>query len=125
MKMEETENIDISKIAGGAVAESIKFGLDEVFENILDPNTDPEKVRKLTLVFEFKPDESRQVIKTKTSCKTTLCPTNAITTQMLIGRSGDKIVAEELLKHDPNQIGIEDLENEGSNNVININKEAR
>lgn len=127
--MENEENIDISKLAGGAIQESIKYGLNEIFENILDPNTEAEKVRKLVLTLEFKPDESRQVVKTKTSCKTSLCPTNAVTTQMLIGRNGEKIVASELLKHDPNQIAFDELDNQQEqdkpNNVINMNREVR
>lgn len=121
--MEKEEIMDINKLAGGAIQESIHYGLEEVFKNILDPNTEPEKARKLTITMELKPDESRQIIKTKTTCKTSLVPTNSITTQMLLGKEGEKIVATELLKHDPNQIDIEELED--SNKIINISKEAR
>ena len=133
MKNEDKENIDINTLAGGAIQESIKYGLEEIFENILDPNTDAEKVRKLTLTLEFRPDESRQVVKLKQSCKTSLCPTNAVTTQMLLGRNGEKIVASELLKHDPNQIAFDEtgkLDNdkeidERPNNIIEMNREVR
>lgn len=127
--MEKEENIDISTLAGGAIQEQLKYGLNEIFKNILDPNTEAEKVRKLVLTLEFKPDESRQIIKNKASCKTTLCPTNAVTTQMLLGRNGEKIVASELLKHDPNQIAFDELEKDKEtdkttdmpNNVIDMN----
>ena len=121
--MEKEEIMDINKLAGGAIQESIHYGLEEVFKNILDPNTEPEKASKLTIVMELKPDESRQVIKTKTTCKTTLVPTNSITTQMLLGKEGEKIVATELLKHDPNQVSLEEYED--NNKIINLNKEAK
>ena len=122
--MENEEIIDINKLAGGAIQESIHYGLEEVFKNILDPNTEPEKARKLTITMELKPDESRQIIRTKTTCKTSLVPTNSITTQMLLGKEGEKIVATELLKHDPNQVSLDEYE-EASNKIINLNKEVK
>lgn len=121
--MESEEIMDINKLAGGAIQESIHYGLEEVFKNILDPNTEPEKARKLTITIELKPDESRQVIKTKTTCKTSLVPTNSITTQMLLGKEGEKIVATELLKHDPNQVSFDEIED--NEKIINLNKEAK
>mgnify|MGYP006939900227 CR=1 FL=1 len=122
--MENEEIMDINKLAGGAIQESIHYGLEEVFKNILDPNTEPEKARKLTITMELKPDESRQIIRTKTTCKTSLVPTNSITTQMLLGKEGEKIVATELLKHDPNQVSLDEYE-EASNKIINLNKEVK
>lgn len=123
--MEKEEIMDINKLAGGAIQESIHYGLEEVFKNILDPNTEAEKSRKLTITMELKPDESRQIIKSKTTCKTSLVPTNSITTQMLLGKEGEKIVATELLKHDPNQISVDELDEfEKDKKIININKEV-
>ena len=120
----EDEIMDINKLAGGAIQESIHFGLEEVFKNILDPNTEPEKARKLTIVMELKPDESRQVIRTKTTCKTSLVPTNSITTQMLLGREGEKIIATELLKQDPNQVTFDECLEENEK-IVKLNKEAK
>ena len=72
---------------------------------------------------ELKPDETRQIIKTKTTTKTSLVPVNSIVTQLFLDGSGDKITATELLKHDPNQIAFDEIEN--SENIINLNKEAK
>ncbi len=118
--MEKEEVIDINKLAGGAIQEAIHFALEECFENIKDPNTEAEKARKLTITMELKPDETRQIVKTKTTCKTTLVPVNSIVTQLLLDKNEDKIVATELLKHDPNQIDIDDLDN-----VIKMEREAK
>lgn len=120
METEKIEKLDINKLAGGAIQEAIEFALEECFDNIKDPNTEPEKARKLTITMELKPDESRQIIKTKVSTKTNLVPVNSITTQLLLDKVGNKTVATELLKHDPNQIDIDELDN-----VIEMNKEAK
>lgn len=122
--------LDISKLAGGAIQEAIHFALGECFDNIKDPNTDPEKARKVTITLELKPDEHRQVIKTKTSCKTSLVPVNSITTSLFLEKDGDKVVATELFKNDPNQIDFDELsknseEDTSKNNVIEMNKEAK
>lgn len=123
----ENEIVNLNNLAGGAIQEAINFGLNEVFENILDPNTEAEKARKLTIVIDIKPDETRQILKTKITCKPTLIPANSITTQMLLGREGDKIIANELTKTNPNQVSFDDLEKEEDNktNVIPMEREAK
>lgn len=116
------EKININKLAGGAIEEAFTFALEEIFKNIKDPNTEAEKPRKLVLTMELKPDETRQIIKTKTTCKTSLVPVNSITTQLLLDQNGEEIVATELLKHDPNQVDFEEFQN---NNVTKFNKEVK
>ena len=123
--MENEENMNINKLAGGAIQESVNYALEEIFQNIKDPNTEAEKTRKLTITMELKPDESRQFIKTKTTTKTTLAPANSIVTQLLLDKNGEKIVATELLKNNPNQISFDELEEDKENKIININKEAK
>ncbi len=118
----EDEKLDINKLAGGAIEESIQFALEECFDNIKDPNTEAEKTRKLTITIELKPDETRQVIKTKTTCKTSLVPTNSITTQLLLDQNGNKIIAKELLKHDLNQLDFDEIENK---NIIPMKEEVK
>lgn len=119
----EEEKLDINLLAGGAVREAIEYALDDIFQNIKDLNTKAEKARKLTLTIEFKPDESRQVIKTSFNTKTSLVPVNSISTQLLLDKVGNKTVATELLKQNPNQIAIEDLED--NKKIISMPKEAR
>ena len=123
MENQENEKLDINALAGGAVKEAIEYALEDIFQNIKDLNTKAEKARKLTLTIEFKPDESRQVIKTSVNTKTNLVPVNSISTQLLLDKVGNKTVATELLKQNPNQIGFEDLEKENKK-IISIAKEA-
>lgn len=123
MENQENEKLDINALAGGAVKEAIEYALEDIFQNIKDLNTKAEKARKLTLTIEFKPDESRQVIKTSVNTKTSLVPVNSISTQLLLDKVGNKTVATELLKQNPNQIAIEDLED--NKKIISMTKEAR
>lgn len=123
MENEEDEKLDINLLAGGAVREALEYALDDIFQNIKDLNTKAEKARKLTLTIEFRPDESRQVIKTSFNTKTSLVPVNSICTQLLLDKVGNKTVATELLKQNPNQMAIEDLED--SKKIISMSKEAR
>lgn len=120
--MEKEEQLNINELAGGAIQEAINFALKDVFENIKDPNTEAEKARKLTISMELKPDGSRQIIKTKVSCKTNLVPVNSIITQLYLDKNGDNIVVSELLKHDPNQVDFNELEK--NEKIIKMNKEA-
>ena len=119
----EDEKLDINLLAGGAVREALEYALDDIFQNIKDLNTKAEKARKLTLTIEFKPDESRQVIKTSFNTKTSLVPVNSICTQLLLDKVGNKTVATELLKQNPNQIAIDELED--NKKIISMPKEAR
>lgn len=123
MEHEEDEKLDINLLAGGAVKEAIEYALEDIFQNIKDLNTKAEKARKLTITIEFKPDESRQVIKTSVNTKTSLVPVNSISTQLLLDKVGNKTVATELLKQNPNQMAIEDLED--NKKIISMTKEAR
>ncbi len=124
MEKQENEKLDINLLAGGAVKEAIEYALEDIFQNIKDLNTKAEKSRKLTLTIEFKPDESRQVIKTSVNTKTSLVPVNSISTQLLLDKVGNKTVATELLKQNPNQIDFDDLEKQNKK-IISMQKEAR
>lgn len=123
MENQVDEKLDISMLAGGAVKEAVEYALEDIFQNIKDLNTQAEKTRKLTLTIEFKPDESRQVIKTSVNTKTSLVPVNSISTQLLLDKVGNKTVATELLKQNPNQMAIEDLAD--NEKVVSMQKEVR
>lgn len=52
----------------------------------MDPNTNPEKARTLTIKITFKPDKSRKGIKTSIATNISLAPPEADETVMLIGQ---------------------------------------
>ncbi len=88
--------INLEKFAGGALAEKFNMGLQEVLENIADPNTDPTKLRKLTLELKFKSDEDRELSMVDIIVKTKLEPNMPVATKLIIDRDGQGgIVASE------------------------------
>ena len=102
---------DVSMLAGGAVGEQIQMEVQKVYDNILDLNTDNNKVRKLTISVTFKQQKTdKEVVDVSVVTKSTLSPTNAIDTTLLIEKDGDgKAIANEWNKGSmKNQLVIEE-----------------
>jgi metal-sulfur cluster biosynthetic enzyme len=76
--------IDLSSFANGAVAERLNYEISRVLENIVDPNTDPNKVRKLTLTLNFKADDKRDLTNVSIVAKPTLAPAKPIETKIVM-----------------------------------------
>jgi hypothetical protein len=89
--------IDLSGIGEGALSERFNLELQRVLENIYDPNTDPKKVRKITIEVSFAADDNRDVVGTSIKTKTSLVPSRSIDTKILMGMdSTGKILGAEL-----------------------------
>lgn len=56
--------ISMDRFKGGALLELFNRAMRQIASNIMDPNTDPEKSRTLTIKMTFKPDKSRRSMKT-------------------------------------------------------------
>jgi len=78
--------ISLDRLCGGALLERFTLAMSQISRNIMDPNTNPEKARTLTIKLTFKPDKSRQGIKTSVATNITLAPPEADETMMLIGK---------------------------------------
>ena len=78
--------ISFDRLCGGAVLERLNMIMAQIARNIMDPNTDPEKNRTLTIKLTFKPDKSRKGIKTSISSSVSLAPLVADETMLLIGK---------------------------------------
>ncbi len=50
---------DLNTLMGGAVNERWQDALGELAQNVLDPNTDPTKARKITMTLTVKPNSAR------------------------------------------------------------------
>lgn len=89
--------INLETFCGGALSEQMNRALQEVARNIQDPNTDAEKVRRLTITLTFRPSEDRSLVKTEIQSKTALAPAAPIKTTIVTGkdlRTGAVEVAE-------------------------------
>lgn len=103
------EEIQISTLAGGAVEERFNDALQEVLENIQDPNTDAKKKRKITLTVTFEPKESRDFTGVDFQVKTTLQPAVPVQTGLIIGIDGKgHAVAAEYSRQIPGQTFVDE-----------------
>jgi hypothetical protein len=91
--------MNIANIAGGALVEQVDIEIKKVLENIMDPNTETKKKRKITVVIEFPCDDNRDVSDVKFITKSQLAPQRPIVTRIAFDKDAKgKIVAEELYK---------------------------
>lgn len=86
MSKKKAINFDLSEIADGGVQVKLNRALQQVADNILDPNTDPTKKRKIQLNISISPNEKRDASDVTVEVKTTLAPEVGVPTTMLLGR---------------------------------------
>lgn len=77
---------DLERFAGGKLSAQINKALQDVTENILDPNTDETKVRKITVTISMKANKDRDYVATAVETKTTLAPTLGAVTALCVGK---------------------------------------
>ncbi|POD45915.1 replication terminator protein [Pseudomonas syringae pv. syringae] len=102
-------SINLTDFADGAVAERFNMELSKVLENIADPNTDPKKVRKVTLTISLKADDKRDIAQVGIVAKTTLVPAKDIETKIVMGQDNKgKVVGAELKSGIKGQTFVDD-----------------
>lgn len=84
--MKQPINFNLSEISDGGVQVKINRALKEVADNILDPNTEAKKKRKVQLTISISPNEKRDAAETVIDVKTTLAPEIGVNSTMLLGR---------------------------------------
>lgn len=78
--------ISLDSMGGGALMERFNLAMTQIARNIMDPNTDPEKARKITVTFTFKPDKNRKHVKTTFGVNISQAGPMAEETMMLVGQ---------------------------------------
>lgn len=78
--------ITLEKFAGGVLKEKFNTELQKVLDNIVDPNTDFKKTRKISLEIVFKANEDRDLAEVDIKSKATIVEAKATTTKVLIGK---------------------------------------
>lgn len=97
MNQQQLDKKSILEMSMGAILERVDYEMGKVIENILDPNTKATAKRKITVGLEIIPSADRKTIVVQTVAKSTLCPTEAITTSLFITNepsTGEMLVAE-------------------------------
>lgn len=107
--MNELEKKSILEMSMGAILERVDYEMGKVIDNILDPNTKPAGKRKITVGLELIPSADRKTITVQTTAKSTLVPTDPITTSLYITNqpgTGEMVVAE-MVPQVPGQLGMD------------------
>lgn len=78
----EQKKVPILEMARGALGEEVGVQLGKIAENILDPNTDYKKARKLVITMEFTTNENRDITNVSATTQTKLVPSKPISTQL-------------------------------------------
>ena len=99
----------ILQMARGAIQERADYEMVKILDNILDANTAPTAPRKLTIVLTLKADDDRTNITVSVSAKSTLAPTNPVTTMLYVA-DPDNVV--EMVPQIPGQMNFSGAEQE-------------
>lgn len=76
----ENMNMDLSKLANGAVQEKFQHAFAKVLENLTDPNTPYKNKRSIELKLQFEQNEDRDDVKCSISVNTKLAPVHPVKT---------------------------------------------
>lgn len=118
--MEEKKSI--LDMAMGAVQERVTMVMQDVVNNVMDPNTRADKKRVITVQIEFLPNSKRSDIRVSSTVKAKLEPTEPIMSTFALGANQDgEFVAAEMTNNIPGQVGMDGREQE-SGIVIPLHK---
>lgn len=98
------ESISLKSLGNGAAIELFDVEMNKAFENIVDPNTDPKKARKIMLTVTLKPDEEREYAGITIQVSSTLASIKPYSTHCFIGKDRNGVVATE---HNPQQMNLD------------------
>lgn len=105
MAGESERIVTLATIAGGAAHDRFEEALVAVLANIADPNTEPEKTRKIVLTVAMRPNKNRDACEVIVSSEAKLAPVKPADSTLFIGKHAGRRVAFE---YDPKQAGLFD-----------------
>lgn len=105
------KHINLEQFAGGKLSVQLNKALEKVAENIQDPNTDAQKVRKINVSISFRPNDERNFVATTVETKLSLAPELGATTALSMGRDlrTGEVEAVEIFNQIPGQMNVEDV----------------
>jgi hypothetical protein len=92
--------LTLAGIADGAAEELFTNALDKVLANLVDPNTDWKKGRRITLTFDFSTDEERRVGDVEIACSAKLAGVKGVNVGIYIGKHEGVLTAVEAPKQE-------------------------
>jgi hypothetical protein len=105
------KHIDLEQFAGGKLSVQLNKALEKITENVQDPNTDAQKVRKINASISFRPNDERNFVATTVETKLSLAPELGATTALSMGRDlrTGEVEAVEIFNQIPGQMNVDDV----------------
>lgn len=105
------KHIDLEQFAGGKLSVQLNKALEKITENVQDPNTDAQKVRKINVSISFRPNDERNFVATTVETKLSLAPELGATTALSMGRDlrTGEVEAIEIFNQIPGQMSVNDV----------------
>ena len=105
------KHIDLEQFAGGKLSVQLNKALEKITENVQDPNTDAQKVRKINVSISFRPNDERNFVATTAETKLSLAPELGATTALSMGRDlrTGEVEAVEIFNQIPGQMNVDDV----------------
>lgn len=108
------KHINLEQFAGGKLSVQLNKALEKITENVQDPNTDAQKVRKINVSISFRPNDERNFAATTVETKLSLAPELGATTALSMGRDlrTGEVEAVEIFNQIPGQMNVDDVINQ-------------
>lgn len=105
------KHFNLEEFAGGKLSVQLNKALEKVTENIQDPNTDAQKVRKINVSISLRPNDERNFVSTTVETKLSLAPELGATTALSMGRDlrTGEVEAIEIFNQIPGQKSVNDV----------------
>ena len=105
------KHINLEQFAGGKLSVQLNKALEKITENVQDPNTDAQKVRKINVSISFRPNDERNFVATTVETKLSLAPELGATTALSMGRDlrTGEVEAVEIFIQIPGQLNVDDV----------------
>lgn len=87
--MEEEQGVSLETLGQGAAVERFNLALQDVLNNVQDPNTDPKKARTVTMKVTVKPSADREVGTLAVDVVSKLAPIAPFDVRVFMGRGKD------------------------------------
>ena len=105
------KHINLEQFAGGKLSVQLNKALEKITENVQDPNTDAQKVRKINVSISLRPNDERNFVSTTVETKLSLAPELGATTALSMGRDlrTGEVEAIEVFNQIPGQMSVNDV----------------
>lgn len=105
------KHFNLEEFAGGKLSVQLNKALEKVTENIQDPNTDAQKVRKINVSISLRPNDERNFVSTTVETELSLAPELGATTALSMGRDlrTGEVEAIEIFNQIPGQMSVNDV----------------